>query len=365
MNTVQKAYNVLGLEPGTSFEPIKRRYKRLVMVWHPDRMQNDAGRREAEEELKRINGAYDILKNHFEKQHTAGASCACQPSATAGSHTRHQGGSSAGTSSGNGAGTSSGAADRQKKAQEQEARRRHEERNRKAEEESRRAAEESRKAEEQRRTADASKRAAEEALKQAQVLKGEQLRWKIAKAAGAAVILMLGFAFAGVAARNLISDIQRQWSNQSQQTSGTPISQAPPPATSGNPPSTDNPDNPYIPLEYRFPGGNPVSWRQFMNDQERKQRQREDEQRRQDIYFTRLAIDRNQKIIDHCTNTIAQLEAKIADPFVSEFDKQKLRDYRDFQQRNLEDAQRELSSAQQKLERLQTEHGSSSFFNNS
>lgn len=44
------------------------------------------------------------------------------------------------------------------------------------------------------------------------------------------------------------------------------------------------------------------------------------------------------------------MELKLTDPFTSEFDKNKLREMRDFQQRNLEAAQAELHSAQYKLE---------------
>ena len=347
MNQLHKAYQVLGLEPGTAFESVKRRYRRLVMVWHPDRMQNDAGRREAEEELKRINHSYDILGNHFENQHTAGATCSCQPTATGHTHQKEPNGS--GAQSGNGGGSE------QNRNPEEEARRRHEERRRKAEEESRQAAAEAaRKAAAQHQAADASKLAAEVILKQAQALKEEQLRWRMAMVAGVALVLMLAFGFLVGAAKNVITDIQHQWdSNHAQSSSGTD-SQSPPSVTSGSPPPTaDDPDNPYIPQEYRLPGGNPASWRRFMEEEDRKQHQREEEQHKQDVYFTKLAIDRNQKIIDHCSTTIAQLEAKIADPDVSEFEKNKLRDFRDFQQGNLENAQRELTAAQDKLNRLQ------------
>jgi len=247
-----------------------------------------------------------------------------------------------------------GDTNRQDKTTEEEARRRHEDRCRKAEEEARRAAAEAtRQANEQRQAAEASSRVAQEALKQDQVLKEEKLRWKVTMAAGAALVLLLGFAFLGVAARNLVSDIQRQWNNQSPQPDSAPTPQPPQPVSSGNPPAADDPDYHYIPLQYRFPGGNPTSWRKFMDEEDRKQHQREDEQRKQDIYFIRLAIDRNLKIIDHCTNTIAQLEAKIADPYVSKFEKIKLRDFRDFQQRNLENAQHELATAQDKLTQLE------------
>lgn len=90
-----------------------------------------------------------------------------------------------------------------------------------------------------------------------------------------------------------------------------------------------------------------------MESEEHRQQQREQEQNKQDIYFARLAIDRNQRIIDHCTTTIAQLEAKIADPIVSEFEKEKLRTFRKFEQRNLEGAQRELAANQNKLKHIE------------
>jgi hypothetical protein len=43
------------------------------------------------------------------------------------------------------------------------------------------------------------------------------------------------------------------------------------------------------------------------------------------------------------------MDLKLADPFTSEFEKNKIREMRDFQQRNLEAAQAELQDAQNKL----------------
>jgi COMPASS component SWD3 len=65
MNELQKAYQALGLEPGAQFETIKRRYRRLALVWHPDRMTNAEAKREAEEELKKINNNFEKLKKAF------------------------------------------------------------------------------------------------------------------------------------------------------------------------------------------------------------------------------------------------------------------------------------------------------------
>jgi curved DNA-binding protein CbpA len=65
MNELHKAYAVLGLDPGSSMESIMRRYKRLIMVWHPDRAPTPDHKEFAEEELKKINNAKDVLTKHF------------------------------------------------------------------------------------------------------------------------------------------------------------------------------------------------------------------------------------------------------------------------------------------------------------
>ncbi len=342
MNKVHKAYQTLGLEPGTPIEAVKRRYKRLVLVWHPDRMQNNEGRYEAEEELKRINHAFDTLKKHFECPHRTGATCDCQPD-PAGSY---QHGSTA-----SGAQSGRTGSDAHQRDYEEDARQRHEERRRKAEEEARQAAAEQA-ARQQQAAADASTRATEEAVKQEQALREEKLRWRLAMAAGAVLVFMLAFGFIGVAAKSLINNIQHQLDNHHPQS--THATDSLPSSTTGtaSTPATDDPDHPFIPLQYRFRGGNPASWRKFMDDDTRKQQQREEEQHKQDIYFTLLAIDRNQRLIDYCTTTIVQLEAKLADPNVSECDKDKLRSYRNYQQTNLENAQRELAEAKFKLKQL-------------
>jgi curved DNA-binding protein CbpA len=351
MIALHNAYQVLGLEPGTSFESIKRRYKQLVMVWHPDRMQNDSGKRGAEEELKKINHAFDALRDHFEKHHRQDPSCDCQ--ANQGLATGHDKQSSQRGHSGNDENDQSRRDEDRRRKEEEEAWRQEEERRRRAEAAA--AEEASRKAEHKRQAAEAAKQSVQDAVKQDYLLNEEKFRQRVALAAGAALVLVLLFAYVGVAARNAFNDIQRQWTTQPPCPDTAQNPQLSPPVTSTSPPATDDPDNPYIPMEYRFPGGNPASWRKFMQDEEIKQKQREEEQRKQDIYFTKLAIDRNQRIIDHCITTIGQLEAKIADPCVSEFEKNKLRDYLEFQQRNLTAAEHELADVQEKLNHLLSE----------
>jgi curved DNA-binding protein CbpA len=78
MNELHKAYKTLGLEPGASLEAINQRYWILVMIWHPDKFYTDAGKHDAEQKLKRINHARDVLKDHFAYEgHNAMGSCSC------------------------------------------------------------------------------------------------------------------------------------------------------------------------------------------------------------------------------------------------------------------------------------------------
>jgi len=67
MNNMNQCYETLGLKPGASPEEVKLAYRDLAMVWHPDRFPADNSRlqEKAQEELKRINAAYEILKSHL------------------------------------------------------------------------------------------------------------------------------------------------------------------------------------------------------------------------------------------------------------------------------------------------------------
>ena len=55
-------YRILELEPGASLAEVKRSYRDLVRVWHPDRFPNDPKlQRKGEDKLKQINSAYDRI----------------------------------------------------------------------------------------------------------------------------------------------------------------------------------------------------------------------------------------------------------------------------------------------------------------
>lgn len=62
----------LGLEPGASREEVKKAYRDLSKVWHPDRFAEDpALQQKAGEQLKAINDAYRHLQ-FYEPQPNAG-----------------------------------------------------------------------------------------------------------------------------------------------------------------------------------------------------------------------------------------------------------------------------------------------------
>lgn len=62
--TVQEALGVLGVNPSASDQAIREAYRDLVAVWHPDRHAgNERLRRKAEEKLKLLNAAFELLRD--------------------------------------------------------------------------------------------------------------------------------------------------------------------------------------------------------------------------------------------------------------------------------------------------------------
>jgi hypothetical protein len=59
---IDDCYALLDVSPGASEEEVKRAYRVMTKVWHPDRFANDAALREkAEQKLKQINEAYEAI----------------------------------------------------------------------------------------------------------------------------------------------------------------------------------------------------------------------------------------------------------------------------------------------------------------
>lgn len=59
-------YNILKVSRSATDEDLKRAYKRLAMVWHPDK--NPRNKKEAEARFKQICEAYDVLSDPQKRQ---------------------------------------------------------------------------------------------------------------------------------------------------------------------------------------------------------------------------------------------------------------------------------------------------------
>ncbi|MGQ9487262.1 MAG: DnaJ domain-containing protein [Armatimonadota bacterium] len=56
-------YDLLEVSPNASPEVIKAAYRQLAMKYHPDRQPDAQARQRAEEQMKAINAAYEILSD--------------------------------------------------------------------------------------------------------------------------------------------------------------------------------------------------------------------------------------------------------------------------------------------------------------
>jgi curved DNA-binding protein CbpA len=62
MDDISLFYQILDISPDASLEEVRRAYRDLVKVWHPDRFQHDPQlQKKAQDKLKQINIAYEAL----------------------------------------------------------------------------------------------------------------------------------------------------------------------------------------------------------------------------------------------------------------------------------------------------------------
>lgn len=62
--TLDDAYRILEVSPSANAEEVKAAHRDLTKVWHPDRFATDATmQRRAEEKLKAINEAYEVIRS--------------------------------------------------------------------------------------------------------------------------------------------------------------------------------------------------------------------------------------------------------------------------------------------------------------
>ena len=74
MADINRCYEILEIEPGTSLEDIKRAYRDLVFVWHPDRFaNNDRLQQKAHQRLTEINEAYQQLVLFLSQPESSGS----------------------------------------------------------------------------------------------------------------------------------------------------------------------------------------------------------------------------------------------------------------------------------------------------
>ncbi|MBX9722337.1 MAG: J domain-containing protein [Candidatus Obscuribacterales bacterium] len=179
MNQLHEAYSILGLKPGSSKETILKRWKRLAMVWHPDRLPTEEGKKEAEEELKKINNAKDLLWKHFENGAHKTSGCECQPGAASQQQEQNTGQQKTGPGP--------GPKRKTHPDPEEEAKRRDAERQR-------RAAEEAAGQQQQAQQQEARQASYQKAQQQE---KSDNLRWKVAKAEAIIFAALSVFGFLG------------------------------------------------------------------------------------------------------------------------------------------------------------------------
>lgn len=78
---LHRAFITLGLEPGASWDEVKEQHILLAQGLHPDRFSGKK-KTKAEDKLKQINNARDVLKAHFDSDHKDADYCACKQSGT-------------------------------------------------------------------------------------------------------------------------------------------------------------------------------------------------------------------------------------------------------------------------------------------
>lgn len=230
--TLAKAYAVLGIDGGSSLEAINRRWKRLAMVWHSDRFPTEDGKADADEELKKINNARDVLKKHFATVHTEASNCACKPKS--------------GTSQAGRTGTGQGPGPGKRRttqetsaADEAEAKRRNQERARAAEAERQKAAAEAA----AKAAQSAPQPASSSAVDQVKSANDEALRWKVTLGIGVAWVALSLFGCVGMGLKHWWHDtsfkLQNMFPAHTEQRP-SPVIEPQPHPVQITPPSQDN-----------------------------------------------------------------------------------------------------------------------------
>jgi curved DNA-binding protein CbpA len=352
MNDLRKAYSILGLEPGAPMEAINRRYKRLVLVWHPDRFHNEEGKLEAEQELKAINGARDLLKDHFVKGgHKETGPCACRVESGQQSAQSKQ--------SAHGPGPGPG------RSNNTEGTRREEEATRKRDGDSRRHS-----AEEAAHKAEQAAKAAHEQTMQNAFRKGnhkdhDSLRCRISLGCAAMFVILLivlivsdGLEQPILSGQKAIygpsvdtdeskqlSDEWRSYQNDKAQVAFTLLKRESVfgETSEWRPPFISNDRSAYWLSRWAY--------QQLVARVEEQKRQSA-----QDLNNAKMDVERYQKTIEFSQKRLADAEAKLADPTISARDRQFATSDQATQLKFLQENQVNFKYSQQRLDELQGDH---------
>ena len=78
MKDIDGYFQALGLGPDATLVDVKKAYRDLVQIYHPDRLKPSL-QETANQHLARINSAYERLESHFERQTLDSASARSEP----------------------------------------------------------------------------------------------------------------------------------------------------------------------------------------------------------------------------------------------------------------------------------------------
>lgn len=342
MNDLHKAYSILGLEPGSSMDVIQRRYKRLIMVWHPDRFQNAEGKSDAEEELKKINNAKDILAKHFAGGHKDTGVCDCRSSSDEGQYQRAPGSTGPGRKA-----KSTDDIFREEQAAKQRDSERSEEARHKAEQ----AAQEDR------------EQTVKTAFTQESERNTESLRWKISIGSVAAFVLLMflpGIADLVappiLAGQNVVygehgeSEKSRQvsvdWQNYQRDKEQVASTLVP----SGVRIDTSNWRPPFVSSSPDADSLSRAAYQQLVVKVEAEKKRHA-----LDVYQARSDVDRYEKAIARSQSVLAEAEAKLAAPSISINEQKFALADQENHRKYLQENQESLKQAQQRLAELEGE----------
>lgn len=342
MNDLHSAYSILGLEPGSSMDAIQRRYKRLIMVWHPDRFQNAEGKSDAEEELKKINNAKDILAKHFAGGHKDTGVCDCRSSSDEGQYQRAPG--------------STGPGRKAKSTddifrEEQAAKQRDSERSEEARQKAEQAAQEDR------------EQTVKTAFTQESERNTESLRWKISIGSAAAFVLLMflpGIADLVappiLAGQNVVygqhgeSEKSRQvsvdWQNYQRDKEQVALTLVP----SGVRIDTSNWRPPFISSSPDADSLSRAAYQQLVVKVEAEKKRHA-----LDVYQARSDVDRYEKAIARSQAVLAEAEAKLTAPSISINEQKFALADQENHRKYLQENQESLKLAQQRLAELEGE----------